>query len=198
MKKRGIIFPLLLIISIFVVSSCATTTPTSVWKDAEYKGQIEKVFVIGVARKPRYRRFFEDEFVRRLKSSGIEAVSSYEVLPNVLNLNSETIRSKIKGKNIDTVLITRIMDAEIVEGYITPSAPPISENDNYGFVYSRGAKFYDENVVLKTNLYNVETEKLFWSALSETYVLEYADRYKETGKFIQVMFELMKKDKLIK
>jgi hypothetical protein len=184
MKKRGIIFPLLLILSIFVVSSCATTTPTSVWKDAEYKGQIEKVFVIGVARKPRYRRFFEDEFVRRLKSSGIEAVSSYEVLPNVLNLNSETIRS--------------IMDAEIVEGYITPSAPPISENDNYGFVYSRGAKFYDENIVLKTNLYNVETEKLFWSALSETYVLEYADRYKETGKFIQVMFELLKKDKLIK
>jgi hypothetical protein len=75
MEKRIRIFPVLLILKILFITSCATTTSTSVWKDADYKGQIKKVFVIGIARNHLVRRFFEDEFVRQLKSFGV-AVSS--------------------------------------------------------------------------------------------------------------------------
>jgi hypothetical protein len=198
MNKRAGMSPVLLLVSLFFITSCASTTSTSVWKDDDYRGSIRKVFVIGMARKPRIRRFFEDEFTRQFKSSGINAVSSYEVIPDTFQLNRETVRSEIKGRNIDTVLVTKIVGITTEERYETRIAPAIEENDHFGFIYGTGAKLADDRVLLKTNLYHVQTEKLFWSAYSETYLMENKDRYRETGKFIQEMMKTMKKDGLIK
>jgi hypothetical protein len=84
------------------------------------------------------------------------------------------------------------------ERYDTTYVPATREGDMYGFMIGTGAAFEDESVVLKTNLYDASDERLIWSATSETYLMEYSDRYEETNKFIQVIMKMMMNDKLVK
>ena len=65
-----------------LVSACASTQITSVWRDPSYQSRPAKIMVIGVAKNPINRRLFEDEFVSQLKSHGTDAVASYTVIPD--------------------------------------------------------------------------------------------------------------------
>ena len=53
----------------------------SAWKNSTHEGHPRKVMVIGVAKDPANRKFFEDEFVRQLKARDTDAIASYTVLP---------------------------------------------------------------------------------------------------------------------
>ena len=74
--------------SIEVTESTASIEPTaskalikSAWKNSTHEGHPRKVMVIGVAKDPANRKFFEDEFVRQLKARDTDAIASYTVLP---------------------------------------------------------------------------------------------------------------------
>jgi len=52
MKTKMIAYVSLVILTLFVFISCATTTLTAVWRGEDYKGPVKKIAVIGVAKKP--------------------------------------------------------------------------------------------------------------------------------------------------
>lgn len=204
MKKSGISFKTVALFLIFLLmmTSCATTELKSVWKDDNYTGKIKRVLVIGVIKRPGLKRFFEHEFVQQLEARGIDAVAGYTVLPTAEEVDKDIIGSKLKELNLDGVLIARLVDSKTVERYIpgdidygnTYYPPPAHYMGwpsyyarSYGVVYSPGYTVKNEVVIMETNLYEAGSEKLVWSALSETFVHD--DSNKLIKSFVQVMIK---------
>ena len=177
-------------ISLLLMTSCASTKLYSVWRDESYSGKIKKVFIIGASTKPDIRRIFEHEFVNQLKSRGVDAVASNQVLPSDKMLDKETIVSKIKGLDIDAVLVTRLVEKKTI---VTQYG---GWYDNYYGSYAR--TFTDELVSLETNLYEVWAEKLIWSVLSETVLKEEHSSYRPMKSLVKVMVKKLSEEKFIK
>jgi hypothetical protein len=160
-----------------LVTACASTQLTSVWKDPSYQTRPAKIMVVGVAKNPINRRLFEDEFVLQFKARGTEAIASYTVLPDRQQDDREAIAAKVKELGADTILITRLVSRKIVQVYVpgTPYFPPPyygSWPDYYGYgyhyMYTPGYIAEDEYAVIETNLYEAKSNKLIWAASSET------------------------------
>jgi hypothetical protein len=162
----------------------------SVWRDEGYIGHINKVFIIGASPKPVIRRIFEREFVNQLKSRGVDAVASHQVIPSDEMLDKETIVSKIKGLDIDTVLITRVAEKKT-----------LVRDFRDWYVYYTGSHrrvFKEELVSLETNLYEVRTGKLIWSASSETVLMEGRSIYRNIESLVKVMVKQLSEEKFVK
>ena len=82
--------------------SCATKTELSgVWKsDSAAARPMSGILVIGIAENDLKRRSFEDGFAAALKEQGVDAVSSYQVLPNPDRLSKKSIQRAIRGPRI--------------------------------------------------------------------------------------------------
>ena len=182
---------------LLLIISCATTDLTSVWRDSSYSGHFKKILVIGVAKDRGIRRIFEREFVHQLKSNGVEAVSSFTLIPSEQMLNKDTIVSKIKDLNIDAVIITRLVKKK--------SEPTGNSNPGY---YSNMYNYYSrsyqaayqsgggsrEVFVLETNLYETGTEKLVWSAISDSFIKE--GKHKSIRSFSKIIIDKLSKERL--
>ncbi len=185
----------LTIIALLLTYSCATTIVPTVWVDETYNTKIEKVLVIGVSKRPGVRRMFEDEFGKQLKKRGIDAVSSYILVPFADQLNKETIEPKIRDMAIDAVLITRLLEEKKVSEYrprgshVVPKSYLYGYHDYYSDSISRdtGYKVEGKVVTLETNLYETQEEKLIWSSLSKTFVQ--ARSYKEIKSVIKAIMK---------
>jgi len=181
MIRKGGIFSVIVATYLMIMTSCSTTTLDSVWRDPNYQGgKLEKVFVIGVAKKQANRRLFEDKFVAQLKTYGTDAIASYTIIPSEEKLDKDTVETKIKTLGVGAVLVTRLVDIKKETDYVPTTGYPSRsyQNDWYGgysrryrSVNSPGYYAQYEVVKLETTIYDTQTEKLIWSALSDT-VLE--------------------------
>ena len=200
--RRTLIFVML---PAMLLSACATTTLTSVWKDPSYQGPPGKIMVVGVAKRPVNRRISEDEFVRRLKARGADAVASYAVLPDGQQEDPAAIGAKMKELGADAVLITRLTDKKTVKTLVpgTVYSPPSfygTWRDYYRHgsqvIYTPAYVAEDEYALMETNLYNAGTDKLIWSALSETEIR--GSDQKLIQSFIGVMVDAMVDEQLFR
>ena len=186
----------LLIIAFLLITSCASrsTILTSVWRDENYTGHLKKVFVIGASPNPTVRSAFEREFVSQLKSLGVDAVPShYSIFPEKM-LDKDTIVSKIKGLDINAVLITRLVRKDEQTYYGT------NWYEDYKVSYRSGkrmSKLKDVTLKVETKLFDAESEKPVWSAVSETFILSGGSIYDEIQPFIKKMVKNLSKEKFL-
>lgn len=168
-----------LLLGSVLVAACATTEINGIWKDPSYQARPARILVIGVAKSPLNRRLFEDEFVRRLKDRGTEAIASYTALSDKQQDDQAAIAAKVKELNADTVLITRLVSKRTVKVYVpgTVYYPPPYYGTwphyygySYQYIYSPGYITENEYAVIETNLYETGSDKLVWAALSETLI----------------------------
>jgi hypothetical protein len=175
--RKGIVV-ILMVVSVSLMTSCAASMKlVSVWKDDTYRGEhFRKLLVIGTAEKPGVRRFFEDEFVDQFRARGIQAVASYTLIPIDKVTDKETIAEKIKGQEIEAVLITRLVNKRVIESY-RPAGErfvvPHSSYSDWHQYYADSIRFsaaptytVKKEVSLETNLYETMNEKLVWSGLT--------------------------------
>lgn len=168
-------------ISLFLlIPGCASSKIVSSWKDPEYKvGQIKKIVVIGVFKRASLRRFFEEEFVRRLKMKNIEAVPGYSVIKDE-KMKEDVLIDKIHELDIDAILISRVVDRKTLETYYPPQTAYIGPRpyyhdwyhyyrDSYDYVITPGYKVEQEIIRIETSIYDTRSQNLVWSALSESY-----------------------------
>jgi len=187
------------------ITACATTRLTMIWKDQTYVGQPRKIMVIGVAKKPVNKRILEDEFVRQLKARGTNAVASYTVMPDEKQGDQAVIAAKMKEQGADAVLISRMASKKTVTTYVpgTVYYPPSyygKWRDYYGHgyeaVYTPGYIAEDEYALMETNLYDAGTDKLIWSASSETEI--WGSHQDHIKSYIDVMVNAMADQKLLR
>jgi len=178
MKRNNLLVGLLSLILSVSMSSCATTALTSVWKDSTYQGgPLKKILVIGVFRETDIKKYFEDEFARELKASGVDAVASYTVFPEEDILNKETITEKIKELKMDSVLVTRVIDVRDVSGYETypTHVNPGGDFYNYYVMCCQTTVMSGYVVMLETRIFEEKYDKLLWSATSESSLQRYRE-----------------------
>ncbi len=165
----------------FVLSSCGTTSMKASWRDDAYKAQPRKVLIVGVAQNEGVRRFYETEFVSALKKHGVDGVPSYLHFPS--RIDSALALAKVRELGVDAILVTRLIDQHEVETYYPPTSTYMGPT--YGGYYGGwyGYYGYGMDVVttpgyttvekvysLETNIFDVATQKLVFSAISETKV----------------------------
>lgn len=189
--------------ALFSLSSCATTELTGVWRDPGFQGKINKVAVIGTFKQPITRNLFEDEFVRQLKAHGVNAIASYTVV-HIDELSDEnTVREKIGKLGVDSVIVTRLADMRTVQTYVPGQAYAVpgfygSWGPYYRHVYSYspGYVVQDEYALAETNIYEVQGEKLIWSASTQTLISGTSQERMQS--FVSIMVGRLLSDNLIK
>jgi len=193
------LFPV--IIALFLVSACAPTAKMNVWKDQTYEGPVKKVLVMGLSQKKGIQLFFENEFGRQLGERGNDAVAGNTILPYEQAMDKDFIVTKAKESGADTVLVARSLGREMQRTYVPGPAYGVPGyyyrwGSYYGSAYSPGYVVEDEYVYVETNLYDIATEKLIWSAQSQTIII--ADNYELIRSLIKTMIDKLSSDKLVK
>ncbi len=210
-----------LIAAALVLASCASTRVTSDWADESYRKQPNKVVVMALMDQIAERRLIEDEFVSEFKSSGVEALASYAVLPEAKPGDREAIAAKVRELGADALLMARLVDRKTERDYVpgAPYIPPASYYDlhsYYGRFYPPGfysgpyAGFYSgaypggyspgyvtERVygIAEANLYDVTTGKLVWSAVTETEMR--GNNRKEIKSYVDQVVKSLRKKNLV-
>ena len=145
-------FALLIILFLFI--ACASTKFSTEWKDETYQVRPKKILVISTFKFPSHRRLFEDEFVMALKDRRIDAVVSYNVMPDPVVVDKDAIAVQAKAVGADTVLINRPIDATM------------PENE------SGGRTYWDLYVNTQTEVYDMKSNRLVLSATAKTSTLQ--------------------------
>jgi hypothetical protein len=181
-KKRSTILTFgsllgLLALAIFLQIGCTQTKVTSAWVDPEYQGDgIDNVFVVGLSKDGGLRRLFEDEFVTLFQQKGVQATSSYRIIPDEKLRDEKKVAQMVKESDSDAILMTRLIDIRKDTQYIPPDyvyAPPSYYHRGWHGYYNRaymvspGYTVEYETAVLETNLYDLKSDKLIWSARSD-------------------------------
>jgi hypothetical protein len=165
-----------------MLTACTTTKLVTRWNDTEYKGpMLEKVLVVGVMKDDIKRRYYEDEFVKKITSSGRQAVTSYTLMPDLKAVNDkEELVEIVKKAGADSVLVTTLKAVKEQEREVPPRVDYVpTMGMGYGYypyymnsyqaVYSPGYTTVDTVVQLETRVYALPTEDLVWAGNTESF-----------------------------
>ena len=181
-KFRAVfIKPLFVISAALLVSSCANTKISQSWVEPDNTRKYNDLLIIGVGESQQNRRAYESHFVEELRANGTEAEASYKLIPSSEKLNRETVTRAVEGMEIDGVIVTHLVAVD-EETIYRPSMDymPMYGGGYYGGLYSYyphvntyvsrpGYYTTHETYTLETNLYDIESEELVWSARSRTF-----------------------------
>lgn len=202
MKKRFIVFCCCAVMCLFGLMSCTTTTVKNVWKDKDYQGNPNNIIVIMVTKSPVTRELVEGMFVAGLDARDNNAVASYKIIPIDQLTDRDIVESKIRSMGADAVLVSRLVDRKTMETY------------DFGVIYAIPNFYYDwwgyydyvmvtpgytdetQVLIAETNMYDIKTEKLIWSARSETEVTEGSQQLIKT--FVEIMIRKLASEGVIR
>jgi hypothetical protein len=191
--------------------SCASTTLVDTYKDKAYEGRmLESVMVVAITENVRNRTVFEGRFSDEFKRRGIQSIPSTDVIPSDEDATKDAIKAAAVDKEMNAVLVTHLVAVEEKEVY---NPPPYSTywgphgtlgphgnfgpyySNVYGYVHAGGYYTKHKLVRLETNIYDTESEKLIWSASSETF--EPGSANKTIEDLCKVIMKKLTDDKMI-
>ena len=217
MQPKGNIINVTAAVCLMLVASCSITNLNTVWKDPQYQGgKIKSILVVGGSTNQVIRRLFEDEFTTAFKTRGTNATASYSIFPSEKSLDKDTIESKCKELGIDAILMAKVVSRKTERDY---SGSPPSPNYFYGQSpyfydwpnsYSRmnigggfNARYPEDRLYysayevanVETSIYETQTGKLIWSALSDTVIGGSSDI--EINSLIKVVMKSLSENQLV-
>ena len=174
------LFSLLILVSI--ITSCTSTKITATWREEDFQAKtFDTIAVVAVTDNLKVRQALEDRFTEKLIKQGIHGVPSLSFVSPDKDLHSiekEKVISLLQDLGADGVIVINILSVDKEKTYIpgTTYYTPYYNNyyfyDYYAYSYSRIHEpgYYQEStsIYLETDLFDLETTKLIWSARSET------------------------------
>lgn len=167
------------IVLLLTLAACGPKAKiTSSWVDPSQKGYAANdILVLGVSRSEASLKLWENVFVDLLTKTDVRTMASYKVIGNVPDPDREIIEAAIKKTGASSVLITHMVDSKS-ETQTYPGSVHFMPGGFYGGMYGYYGHTYQavytppsnltRTVVrLETNLYDVATAGLVWSAQSE-------------------------------
>ena len=135
--------------------------------------------MIGVSRREASLKLWENVFVDHFTAKGIHAVANYKVFGMVPDPDRKAVEAAIQKAGASSVLISHVVDSSSTT-YTHPGTIRYEPRGIYGGMYGHYGSIYQavysppvnttRTVVrLETNLYDVATAKLVWSAQSEAF-----------------------------
>ncbi|MFH2219323.1 MAG: hypothetical protein ABII68_06660 [Pseudomonadota bacterium] len=170
---------------LFSVTACTPTKLVDARKDPSYTGgPMKSVMVLGITESPNSRKMFEEAFSKEFRVEGVEAIGSLDAIPRDVKLDKDNldshkdiIKAAASKLGIQTVFITHLVGVEEKEQYHPPMYDPFVTGPGgfnrpgyyaYHATYTPEYTTQQQYVALESNLYEVETEKLIWTASSGT------------------------------
>ncbi len=179
-----------LFVTSILLASCANTKISQSWVEPDNKKSYDDLLIIGIGESQHNRRAYESNFVEELMANGADAEASYKLIKSNEKIDRSTVTRAIKGMGIDGVIVTHLVavDEETIYRPTTGYAYGGGYGVGYGGGYYGGLYSYyphvnsyvnnpgyyttHETYTLETNLYDVESEELVWSARSRTFAPE--------------------------
>lgn len=185
-----------------------TTQLTDSWSEPEYSAEnLEKFLVVGTSPNRLVRKTFEVAMRDRLnRQPQLEAMASLEAISADEEITDATFREYFSDKDIDAVLVTRVVDAKeaakFKEGDKHKQLNPYY-NDFFSYyrrmivkVPEPGTFEYGRMVQLETNVFETGEGKLIWRALSESY--DEGNTEKVIDDLTKLIVKQMKADGIIR
>jgi hypothetical protein len=188
--KQKIFSGSMLTLMILLLAACTSTSLTRLWKDTAFnKKPLESIMVLGVAKKSEVSQRFEDLFVDAFQKKGITSVAAHKIIPQGRQLTKENLKEhkeiikETAAKNqLNAVLITHLIrvseEEEDLKSNRNDAGPSSSYHDmgaysifvyrNMGSPGPPGRAVTRQYVRLRTNIYDTDSEKLIWSASSQS------------------------------
>lgn len=208
MRKTLVLTALLLIT--LLAAGCATTDVKDTWKSPGFSGKVKRIYLIGVTRNDTVRKNFEEQIARQLAAQGVTGIPSYPDLKISGDLDREALRARLRAQGTDAVLVARLVGKEQKTavysageaGYAVGTAPVNVYYDEYynssvTIVAAGPAVASDFQVVnISVKLFDTETAKVIWSALTETSVGD-DKRAQRLQEFAETMARKLREDGLL-
>ena len=177
--KRIVTLAIVLAIAVAAVSCGTSTSLSQRWSDPAYVGQPgQKMMVIALAKSERNQNIWETAFSQALTKEKVTPLMGSKYLNMNQAADEATLKQAVKESGANLAAVTRLLavdkETSYVPGttYYTPAPAYYGMygyyNSAYGMVHDPG--YYQENTIVKleTNVYDVATEKLVWSGVTET------------------------------
>lgn len=214
MKTQTLVRTLPLILC-FLISACSTSTRiTGSWKDPAIDastGESKSVLVTALSRNIEVRTKLENALAAKANELGIKAVKSSDIFtPDFFHEipARDELFAKIRATGVDAILTVSLIDTESNTRYVrgTTRYAPFPAYHWYGGFYSYfnywhpimfdpGYYVTDKTYFLETNLYSTATDRLVWSAQSETVNPASIDAF--AREYPDVLLEQMIQDGLL-
>src|SRR5208337_4453509 len=111
MKGKSLL-PMVTLAVLLLVPACTGTKLINPWRDTTYQGRVNKLFVMGIVKDQGPRRLLENEFVRKLKEHGTDALASTAIFPGDSVPERGELRAKVRELGIDAVLVVKFIKKE--------------------------------------------------------------------------------------
>ncbi|MCH8959754.1 MAG: hypothetical protein IH820_00100 [Bacteroidetes bacterium] len=181
-------YAVLLSLTLIVFSACgssSTTRITGSWAKAENQAkQFNRIMILGLSDNVPARAQAEQAIAGRLTQEGFRTLEGITLIsPQALKDykgDREKAKAFLEEHGIDAVIVISVRDVKEEERYIPGTAmyTPMSYG-YYGGFYSYWYSSYDRvytpgyyesstEIFLESNLYDIATEDLLWSAQSKT------------------------------
>jgi hypothetical protein len=211
-KIRNLFFIILLIT---IIQGCTPATRiTGTWNNPDIsKSNNEKIIVAALTDNVRARDKVESDMQIQLQQRGVKATKSIDLFPPTMMSKQgpdvNLLLEKIKGEDYDAIMTIALLDEETDTRYVPGNYTytPITRFGWYGrfrgyytywypTVYEPGYYAEEKIYFLETNLYDVSSENLLWSAQSKSY--SPASLRKASEKLAELTVNRLVQDRLVK
>jgi hypothetical protein len=175
-----------------LLAACSNTKFTKQWLDEDFDAHpYDDILVLAVADKMGNRQDAENYIVKKLGEAGIDAIPSYDILPQTEAIDREAVGKAIEGLQLDAVIVMYATGVSEEEYYVP--ARRFGIYSGYGYGHAQYGSFYDyyphaynyvylpgyDNthyvVALETSLFDLNTGKMVWSGQSNTFAPDSVD-----------------------
>jgi hypothetical protein len=177
MNKRIVYFVFCVLIMLAMGLGCASepkfTKLTGVWKfEQGYTIRPGKILVVGKLLNDSNRIPFEDFLTKELKIKNIDAYASYKPLPLEEDIVKEKVKTAARVMGVKSVLVTRVVSVDQKDVTVKDKVSyDLYATTMHGAVMMGPylEEPYEKTITIgqiETGLFDVESEKLIWSAKS--------------------------------
>jgi hypothetical protein len=204
-KVKIVMMGTLLFAAALLTLSCASPMRlTDDWKSSAYTGPAyKKVMVVAMTKRIEMRQSFEDEFVRQLKSRGVEAAACHECIPDPDKVTREELIKVSQGMGIEAYLIVRVLRVGTdVQSYQGQSPSPMAATTGmdsmmnmtwFGPEPSMGKR--SDVATLESRIYDGKTTNLVWRSTADA--VNPTGNEDQVSKFVSLIVKTLGDHKLI-
>ena len=205
MGKMKIVMMGALLFAVLLTLSCASPMHlTDNWKSSAYTGPAyKKIMVVAMTKRIEMRQSVEDEFVKQLKSRGVEAAACHECIPDPDKVTREELIKVSQGMGIEAYLIVRVLSMGTeVQSYQGQSPSPMAANTGrdsmvdmqwFGPEPSMGKR--SAVATLESRIYDGKTSNLVWRSTVDA-VNPYGNE-EQVSRFVSLIVKTLGDQKLI-
>ncbi len=175
MKILRLFSATLVLLSLFLIVSCASRSSLSSWHDQEYRtAGFTNIFVLARNDDLALRQKVENVVVEKLTQQGTRAISSLSVISPTDKRGRDQLESTFDSLKVDAILIIRGTGTEDIEEFVPETTyykvyddvfnEEVVEKTTEGGYWAKAGVVY----FTKTSLFANTSDKLVWEGRSQT------------------------------